>query len=534
MVRTVIGPSGGLVASHDDVLTLVFQPGALEGDEEIIIFPSDEPPAIFGPAYRVQPDIDLLVDVQVGYRRALPADPSGVAVSAITRDDYQDEMGHWVPLPRLWIDEDAGLIRASDSRLSLYYGLNEYNVVPGTTMGNTTNPTQGGSDTGDTDPSDTDPSDTDPSDTDPSDTDPTGTDPTGDPGCSNGNVEAGEVCFVSTDFDMTGGPVDVTLGDVNMDLSLDVATANGDGSYSLRLGDGNGGFGAETNDVAGNGPTAIAAGDLDAQNGADLVITLSGTNQMLLLQSQGNGTFGAIPPIALGGTAPSEVILADADGNGGPDILIANAGSNNVSFFPFPGGLGPETVYAIGPVAAPLGMSFGQYNQANDPNGDVFVFGGGLFSVLPGNGTNFMSAPLDGAVGTDLRRAVGGDFDGGPGEDAAVADFSQGGIHVLLGDGTPLGFTSTTFYPTGDGAVDVGAGDFNGDGDIDFAIANSGSDTVTLLFSVGNGAWGDDTDFPTGGEPSGVAVGDLNGDGVDDIVVSLVAGNGITVLASDP
>ncbi len=123
LVRKTIGPAGGLVSSHDGVLTLVFVPGALTSGQEIEIFPSDEPPPVFGPAYRVKPDIELEVNVEVTYRRTLPDNTSAVAVSTIRLNDYTEDMGHWVALPRLHLDEESGTVFGSDPELSLYYGL---------------------------------------------------------------------------------------------------------------------------------------------------------------------------------------------------------------------------------------------------------------------------------------------------------------------------------------------------------------------------------------------------------------------------
>lgn len=125
VVRQTIGPAGGLVSSHDDVLTLVFQPGALTREYEIEIFPSEEPPLIFGSAYRVKPEIDLAVNLEVTYRRVLPNNTDGVTVGAIRLDDYTEQMGYWDALPRLSIDEASGSVLASDDQLSLYYGLLE-------------------------------------------------------------------------------------------------------------------------------------------------------------------------------------------------------------------------------------------------------------------------------------------------------------------------------------------------------------------------------------------------------------------------
>ncbi|MCA9655815.1 MAG: VCBS repeat-containing protein [Myxococcales bacterium] len=532
LVRKTIGPGGGLVSSHDDVLSIVFLPGALTRDQEIEIFPSDEPPPIFGPAYRVRPDIELMVDVEVSYSRALPANASGVAVAAIHLEDYSNEEGHWVALPRLALHEESSTVIAYDSELALYYGMLESGGSSVTTSSTSMGPggpddsgdTGGTGVTGDDDPT----AGTNPSDpTDPSD-------PTAG-GCGDGTAEPGELCFGTMDLDMGGGPIDVAVGDFDQNGRLDVATANGDGTYSVRLGDGAGSFASEANVAAGAGPAGISVGNLDQASGDDLVIPLSGSNQMLLLQSLGNGTFNPIP-VAVSGTVPTEALLVDVNHNGAPDIVVANAGSGTVSYFAFTmGALSPEAPYTTNPVAAPVGMSWGQYNYDDDMvNQDVFAFGGGSYSILPGNGTGLANAPLSGAVGTDLRRAVGGDLGGSAAGDAAVADFAEGGVYVMIGDGSPNGFASIDFYATGAGALDVAVGDFDSDGELDLVVANSGSDTVTVLRKTGSATWGDPVDLDVGAGPSGVAVGDLDGDGVPDIVVSSETASSITVLASDP
>lgn len=125
LVRKTIGPGGGLVSSHDDVLTIVLQPGALQSEEEIEIFPSDEPPPIFGPAYRVRPDLVLRIDAEIIYRRVLPSDPQTAMVGAIRFDDYGAQMGYWRLQPRLALDAEQQWVIASDDELSLYYGLLE-------------------------------------------------------------------------------------------------------------------------------------------------------------------------------------------------------------------------------------------------------------------------------------------------------------------------------------------------------------------------------------------------------------------------
>lgn len=57
------------------------------------------------------------------------------------------------------------------------------------------------------------------------------------------------------------------------------------------------------------------------------------------------------------------------------------------------------------------------------------------------------------------------------------------------------------------------AGGTDGDGRPDPAVANNGSNAVSVLLGNGNGSFGTKTDFATGSGPYSIAIGDLNGDG---------------------
>ncbi len=131
LVSKSIGTGGGVVSSHDGVLTIVFQPGSLAETTTIEIFPSDEPPRVFGPAYRVRPNLPLEIDAEVTYSRVLPSDPDDTAISVIRLEDYENENGWWRPLPRIQLDEVNNSVLALDSELSLYYALLEDANGPG-------------------------------------------------------------------------------------------------------------------------------------------------------------------------------------------------------------------------------------------------------------------------------------------------------------------------------------------------------------------------------------------------------------------
>lgn len=73
-------------------------------------------------------------------------------------------------------------------------------------------------------------------------------------------------------------------------------------------------------------------------------------------------------------------------------------------------------------------------------------------------------------------------------------------------------------------------GDFNGDGWLDVATVNSGSDDVTMLFGNGNGTFRSGLSFGVGRSPMFLTSGDLNQDAALDLIVAETGSDGIVVL----
>jgi hypothetical protein len=167
-VRKSIGPPGGQISSADGALTLYFPPDALDDFVEVVISRSETPPDAFSDAYRVQPDIDLSVALEVTHRGELPPNPDLATMGAITRADFDAGQGRWRPLPRIEFDPGNELVTSTDTELSMFYALlGEGNDVASGTesdtdaSSSTTDPTMGpGSDsttgTTETDSSDSD------------------------------------------------------------------------------------------------------------------------------------------------------------------------------------------------------------------------------------------------------------------------------------------------------------------------------------------------------------------------------------------
>jgi hypothetical protein len=88
------------------------------------------------------------------------------------------------------------------------------------------------------------------------------------------------------------------------------------------------------------------------------------------------------------------------------------------------------------------------------------------------------------------------------------------------GDCSTPSFGTATNFGVGDGPQSVTTGDFNGDGKLDLATANSASNNVSVLFGDGSGGFGTATNFAVGISPQSVTTGDFNGDGKLDLATA--------------
>ena len=83
---------------------------------------------------------------------------------------------------------------------------------------------------------------------------------------------------------------------------------------------------------------------------------------------------------------------------------------------------------------------------------------------------------------------------------------------IGLGDVAAVSLSGPTNYPVGNGPVGVAIGDFSCDGNLDLAVANSGSNNVSILLGNGDGAFTAGMNYSVGQAPSFVAVGFFDSD----------------------
>ena len=115
-----------------------------------------------------------------------------------------------------------------------------------------------------------------------------------------------------------------------------------------------------------------------------------------------------------------------------------------------------------------------------------------------------------------------GDFNNDKRLDIVVADSGTESVLTLLRY-DPGAFRNQTVYLTGTDSqpMSVAVGDLNNDGQLDFVVANGGSDNVGVFLGLGNGTFSSQTTYSTGSGsyPWDIAVADFNKDSYLDIVV---------------
>lgn len=133
------------------------------------------------------------------------------------------------------------------------------------------------------------------------------------------------------------------------------------------------------------------------------------------------------------------------------------------------------------------------------------------------------------AAGDRPRALVAADFNGDGFPDIAVANDGSDDVSVLLGLGD-ASFQGSGTYPVGDTPAAIGAGDLDADGDLDLVVANIIGDSLSVLIGAGDGSFSPGGTFAAGDGPVSLVLIDLNGDGLLDAATANVYSDGVRVL----
>jgi hypothetical protein len=150
----------------------------------------------------------------------------------------------------------------------------------------------------------------------------------------------------------------------------------------------------------------------------------------------------------------------------------------------------------------------------------------------PGCSQGMFSGTKKLSAGKDPRYVAVGDFNGDSKHDLAIANTGSNTLSIFLGDGSG-GFVGNPEVNVGRMPIGVAVGDFNGDGNQDLAAANGNSNTVSILLGDGAGSFSGTTDVITGIQPISVAAGDFNGDGRQDLAIANLSSSSVSIRLGD-
>jgi len=151
-----------------------------------------------------------------------------------------------------------------------------------------------------------------------------------------------------------------------------------------------------------------------------------------------------------------------------------------------------------------------------------------FFEVTPSGSSIALSAPSAFGVGAEPISVAVGDFNGDGKLDLAVANNGSNNVSILLGNGDGA-FQAAADYGAGTEPYSVAVGDFNGDGKLDVVVANEGGN-VSILLGNGDGTFQAAVNYGAESEPTSVAVGDFNGDGKLDLAVANYGSSNVSIL----
>jgi len=360
-----------------------------------------------------------------------------------------------------------------------------------------------------------------------------------------------------TDYAAASGSVVIPAGTATAGIPVTVLAHPGSGadqSFQLLVDAAGVGpapaFAAQRSFATGTYPMSVAVADLSGDGKPDLIVANSSSPTISVLTD--NTTPGATTPsfvvqqtFAAGGW-PQTVTVADLNGDGKLDLAMTTPINNKVSvlintsaFFTM--SFAAAQTFAVG--SNPGFITTADVNADGKPDLIVTNGGDGTVSVLlnttaPGDSTASFTGQQTFATGPSPHWIAATDLDGDGRPDLAVANFGSNSVSVLLnttaaGAATPT-FAAQQSFAAGTSPAAVATADVNGDGKRDLLVANGGGTISVLLNAIAPGdtvpSFAPQQEFVTGTNPTSIVAADFNGDGKPDVAVVNSSSNTISML----
>lgn len=329
---------------------------------------------------------------------------------------------------------------------------------------------------------------------------------------------------------VSGGANELTSGDFNGDGIRDLAVSStGANSITFLIGMGTGLFSAGASYTVGNSPLSMAAADANGDGYLDLAVTNTGSRSVSLLLGSSTGTFSAGTDVPVE-NSPTGIISKDFNGDGNADFAVANSASSITSVLLGNGAGGFFKVNYVSGTGV-RDVASGDFNGDGIPDLSSGSYGAGYPAVMLNQGNGSFSSAL--SIGlrynSNSYAVTSGRFNSDAQLDFAVVNTGKDSISTLLSPG-PGTLYSLTDYSVGTTPIALTSADFNSDGFPDLAVANRGSANVSVLMGSASGLFSAAVNYSAGSQPTSVISSDFNADGKPDLALANNISNNVSVL----
>jgi len=313
------------------------------------------------------------------------------------------------------------------------------------------------------------------------------------------------------EFTTGSQPFGLAVGDIDGDGKMDIAVANHSSNtisvfrnISTPGSITSASFQAKVDLSTGDAPYDVAIRDIDGDGKPDLLVTNSANNSVSIFRNISTpgsitaGSFAEKVDLTTGMT-PYDIAAGDLDGDGKADIVVTNNSGSSITLFRNISTAGSitsdsfETGVDFMTASNPLDLSISDIDGDGKPDLIVsyMINSGVSFFRNTSSPGPFTAGSFDPIFNLDLSasgpfQVTSGDIDGDGKPDLAVSNHDRNTISVYRNTSSPGSINSGSFgsktdFSAGTGPKDVELGDLNGDGKPDLIVVNSGNNNVSVL-----------------------------------------------------